>query len=69
MTDKEFFNYCIGCGWDELEALQKVKDREIFIKLYFTGNTKEPRDITSSTYERAQKRLDKEITQFIGNRR
>ena len=66
---EDYYNYCLSCGLSEDEAREKNREREIMIKLYFT-NPKEPREITSTTYERAQKRLKKEVETVMGlNRR
>jgi len=44
-----------------------AEDRKIMLKLYFNKDAKkkEPREITSSTYIRAQNRLQKEIDSFL----
>lgn len=64
-NEENYYNYCLSCGFNEDEAKEKIKEREIMIKLYFT-NPKEPREITCSIYEKAQKRLQKEIENIMG---
>ena len=63
--DLKFYNYCIEIGWTEEEALQKVKDKNIMNVLYENSLTREPREITSSTYKRSQKRLDMIVADFM----
>jgi glutamate dehydrogenase/leucine dehydrogenase len=63
--DLEFYNYCIDVGWTEEEALEKVKDKNIMKELYKNSSTREPREITSSTYKRCQKRLEKKVDEFM----
>ena len=64
-NEKDYYDYLLSCGFNEEEAKQKIKDRETFAELYFT-NPKEPREITSSTYKRAEKRLYKEVETVMG---
>ena len=66
MTNNEYYAYLIECGFSESEAEIKMEEREIMIKLCFSGEKKEPRKITSSTYKRAQKRLNKKVDDFLG---
>ena len=63
--DLEFYNYCIDVGWTEEEALEKVKYKNIMKELYKNSSTREPREITSSTYKRCQKRLEKKVDEFM----
>ena len=65
MSDKEYRKYLISCGFDEKEVEQKIKERDVLLKLYYKGNN-EPREITSATYERSRKRMTKEVERFIG---
>lgn len=65
MNDKEYRKYLISCGFDEKEVEQKIKERDVLLKLYYKGNN-EPREITSATYERSRKRMTKEVERFIG---
>ena len=68
-NEEDYYNYCLSCGFSEDEAKEKIKEREIMVKLYFT-NPKEPRNITTSTYKRSQKILEKEVETVMGlNRR
>jgi len=68
-NEEDYYNYCLSCGFSEDEAKEKIKEREIMVKLYFT-NQKEPRNITTSTYKRSQKILEKEVETVMGlNRR
>lgn len=62
---EDYYTYCLRCGFSEDEAREKNREREVMVKLYFT-NPKEPREITSSTYKRAQKILDKEVETVMG---
>ena len=66
MSDKEYRKYLISCGFDEKEVEQKIKERDIMRELYYKGNNKEPREITSAAYERSRKRMTKEVERFIG---
>lgn len=59
-NEEDYYNYCLSCGFNEDEAKEKIKEREILLNLYFK-NQREPREITCSTYEKVKKRLDKEI--------
>lgn len=65
MTDEEYREYLVSCGFNEKEVENKIKERDIMRDLYFNGNT-EPREITSSTYERSQKRMKKDVERFMG---
>lgn len=57
-------------GFSEDEIEQIWKDREIMVKLYFSNRDKPQREITSSTYESAQIRLNKDVQNwFVGNRK
>ena len=53
-------------GFTDAEIEQIWKDREAMVKLYFSRPDKQPREITSSTYERSQKALDKRVRDFLG---
>ena len=33
-NDNDYYNYLLSCGFDEQEAQQKMKEREIMINLY-----------------------------------
>lgn len=66
MTNNEYYVYLIECGFSESEAKIKMEEREIMIKLYFSDEKREPREITSSTYKRAQKKLNKKVNDFLG---
>jgi hypothetical protein len=67
-NDNDYYNYLLSCGFDEQEAQQKMKEREIMINLY--QGKKEQREITSQSYQSSQKRLTKEIQDFLwGGRR
>lgn len=46
---------------------KKMKEREIMIDLY--RGKKEPREITSQTYQSNQKRLTKEVQDFLWGRK
>lgn len=62
-SDNDYYNYLLSCGFDEQEAQQKMKEREIMIDLY--QGKKEQREITSHAYELSKKRLTKEIQDFL----
>lgn len=62
-SDNDYYNYLLSCGFDEQEAQQKMKEREIMIDLY--KGKKEQREITSQTYQSSQKRLTKEVQDFL----
>lgn len=51
-SDNDYYNYLLSCGFDEQEAQQKMKEREIMIDLY--QGKKEQREITSQTYQSSQ---------------
>ena len=62
-SDNDYYSYLLSCGFDEQEAQQKMKERENMIDLY--QGKKEQREITSQTYQSSQKRLTKEIQDFL----
>lgn len=62
-SDNDYYNYLLSCGFDEQEAQQKMKEREIMIDLY--QGKKEQREITSQTYQSDQKRLAEEDPDFL----
>ena len=64
MTDNEYYNYLLscGCGFTEDEAKEKVKEAG----LEPNSEPKEPREITSATYKRAEKRLRKAANKNMG---
>lgn len=64
MNEKEYYDYLISAGFAADEAERRVKDKEIMNALY--KKPKEPREITSSAYIRADKRVSKEIQNFLG---
>lgn len=66
-SDNDYYNYLLSCGFDEQEARQKLKEREIMTDLY--QDKKEPREITSQAYQSSQKRLTKEVQDFLWGRR
>lgn len=66
-SDNDYYDYLRSCGFDEKEAQHKLKEREIMIDLY--QGKKEPREITSQTYQSSQKRLTKEVQDFLWGRR
>lgn len=66
-SDNDYYDYLLSCGFDEKEAQQKLKEREIMVDLY--KGEKEPREITSQTYQSSQKRLTKEVQDFLWGRR
>lgn len=63
MTDNEYRQYLVSCGFNEEEVEQKIKDRNTMIGLY--SEKREPREITSATYERSQKALTKKVSCFL----
>ena len=65
MSEREYREYLISCGFNEQEVETKIKERDIMRDLYYKYNN-EPREITSATYERSQKRITKEVERFIG---
>lgn len=62
-SDNDYYSYLLSCGFDEQEAQQKMKERENMIDLY--QGKKEQREITSQAYQLSQKRLTKEIQDFL----
>lgn len=65
MTDNEYKDYLLSCGFDIKEVKQKIKERDILRKLYYKEQ-REPRPITSASFERALKRTNKQVFDFIG---
>ena len=53
-------------GFSDEEIVQIWKDRAIMLELYYNGTEKEPREITSSTYIRSQKRLNRKVENWLG---
>lgn len=53
-------------GFSDAEIEQIWKDREVMVKLYFSNPEKQPREITSSTYERSQRAMDKDVKNWFG---
>lgn len=66
-NNNDYYNYLLSCGFDEQEAQQKMKEREIMIDLY--QGKKEQREITSHAYQSSQKRLTKDVQDFLWGRR
>lgn len=66
-SDNDYYNYLLSCGFDEQEAQQKMKEREIMIDLY--QGKKEQREIISHAYQSSQKRLMKDVQDFLWGRR
>lgn len=62
-SDNDYYNYLLSCGFDEQEAQQKMKERETMLGLY--QGKKEQREITTQTYKSSQKRLTKEVQDFL----
>ena len=65
----EYIKYLKECGFNDIEIKTKLKEREIMKKLYFNGEKKEPRYITSATYERATKRTTKSVDGWLTGKR
>ena len=63
---REFYEAYRRNGFSDSEIDEMWKEREIMVKLYFSKPDREKREITSSTYERSQKALDKRVRDFIG---
>ena len=61
----DYYNYLISCGFNEEEIKQKLMEKDIMRDLYYK-NKREPREITSHSYQTSQKRLTKKIERFIG---
>lgn len=68
MTNTEYREYLFSCGFNDEEVEQKIKERDIMRNLYFKGE-REPREITSASYERSQKALSKKVCDFLGVKR
>lgn len=66
-NNNDYYNYLLSCGFDEQEAQQKMKEREIMIDLY--QGKKEQREIISHAYQSSQKRLTKDVQDFLWGRR
>ena len=56
--------YLFECGFTEKEVEQKLAERDYLAEQNLKN--KEPREITSSTYIRAQNRLKKEVEDWFG---
>ena len=67
MKDKEYREYLYSCGFNDEEVEQKIKERDVMRALYFNAKS-EPREITSATYERSQKKLIMKVESFLGVR-
>ena len=65
MSEKEYIEYLISCGFNEREIETKIEERNILRDLYYK-NEKEPREITSHAYRTSLKRMTKEVERFIG---
>lgn len=65
MSERRYREYLISCGFNDEEVEQKFKERDIMRDLYFKGE-REPREITTATYERSRKRMTKEVERFMG---
>lgn len=55
-------------GFSDEEIERIWEDRETMVKLYFSKHDKPQREITSSTYERAQKTMNKDVENWFGKR-
>ena len=66
MKEKEYKDYLISCGFTEAEIKQKLIEKEVMKKLYFSGEPKEYVDKSTSTYKRCMKKMEKEIQSFCG---
>lgn len=64
MDDKEYYDYLISIGFTPEEAKKGVEDRKIMNALY--KEPREPREITSSAYIRADRRQSRDIQNFLG---
>lgn len=63
-TDEEYYKYLKNdCGFNDEQIKQIFKDREYFRNEL--KKEKQPRYITTSTYERIEKRTSKEIFNFL----
>ena len=60
----EYIKYLKECGFNDIEIQTKLKEREIMKQLYLKEK-KEPRDITSTTYERVRKRTTKSVDGWL----
>lgn len=54
-------------GFTDEEIAQIWNDRAVMIDLYFKEPKEEAREITSSTYLRNQKKLNKAVNDWLGN--
>lgn len=60
--------YLKECGFSSDEIKEKVLDREYFKKQLERNKGREQREVTSSTYEMAQKRLFKKVESFLSGK-
>ena len=65
---KEWHDRYIKDGFSEDEIIQIWKDTLTVRKQISERKNEEPREITSDTYIRAQKRLNKKLNDFLGVR-
>jgi hypothetical protein len=65
MSDEEYFKYLLSCGFDDEEAKIRMEDRKQ-MQIIYSRKDECPREITSSTYERAMKRTTKRVSDFLG---
>ena len=65
---EEHKKYLREIGFNEKEIEKKLEQREQMVELMKKNINKPPREITSTTYERAQKKLDNKIKKMFENR-
>lgn len=63
----EYIEYLKECGFNDIEIETKLKERETMRQPY--KEKKEPRYITSATYEMAAKRTTKSVDGWLTGRR
>ena len=64
----EYIKYLKECWFNDIEIQTKLKEREIMKQLYLKEK-KEPRYITTTTYERVRKRTTKSVDGWLTGRR
>lgn len=65
MSDNEYREYLLSCGFNEKEVEQKIKERDIMRDLYYKGE-REPREITSLSYQMSQNKIKRDVERFLG---
>ena len=70
VEDKEYYDYLIGEGFEKEEALNKIKERDnTRERMAKKDKNEQPRNITSSAYERDKRIKKRDVDNWFGSRR